>query len=76
MPIPTPPVNGAAAPVVQAAPAARVVVELQATGQITMHATVTDPLRILGLLEMAKAAVIQQSSGEGPSRIVPARFGG
>jgi hypothetical protein len=48
------------------------------TGEIRMAASAADPVTLLGMLEFAKVAMIEQraaqASGKGPSLIVPGRF--
>ena len=48
------------------------------TGQIQIGSNIADPVLQLGMLEMAKVAMIEQraaaASGKGPNVIVPGRF--
>lgn len=49
-----------------------------ATGELSTGSNAPDPVAQLGMLEMAKVALIEQraaaASGKGPSVIVPGRF--
>src|SRR5882672_9328018 len=53
------------------APVHRITIDLLPAGQITFNSTQNDPLRSLGLMEMAKAPLLRQATGEA-SPIVPA----
>ena len=64
---------GVPSEMVKVEPAARIVVELSPTGQISMTSTRPDPIYILGLLQMAQATVIRRATGEA-SLIEPARM--
>lgn len=58
-----------------AEPVEAITVSVLANGQINVKGNVGDPLRILGILEMGKAAILKRGAAE-PSPIVPGRFGG
>jgi hypothetical protein len=51
---------------------------MPATGQVQFRSNQPDPVVQLGMLEMAKVALIEQkisaAQGKGPQLVVPARF--
>lgn len=56
-----------------AEPVESITVSVLSNGQINVKGNVGDPFRILGLLEMGKAAIIKRAGVE-PSAIVPGRL--